>query len=166
MQKISVAFTGPSNSGKTTIIEKLAKLLIHELKKEVVIIKNDPKDKATFDYDGKDSDKFSKTGAEVFVTSPNRTTFLSKRHKTIDDMILMAGDFDYLLVEGLKTLPLPRIGIFRNKIDLDYISVIDALAIDNSINLQDYEIPKTLTILDLNNPIEILNWINRNGKKI
>ena len=166
MSKISVAFTGPSNSGKTTIIEKLAKLLIQELKKEVVIIKNDPKDKATFDYEGKDSDKFSKTGAEVFVTSPNRTTFLSKRHKTIDEMISIAGDFDYLLVEGLKTLPLPRIGIFRNKIDLDYISVIDALAIDDSINISDYQLPKSLTILDLNNQNEILDWININGKKV
>ena len=165
MSKISIAFTGPSNSGKTTLIEKLSKLLIQELKKNVVIIKNDPKDKAIFDYEGKDSYKFSQTGADVFVTSPNRTTFLSKKHKNIDEMILMAGDFDYLLVEGLKTLPLPRIGIFRNQIDLDYISVIDALAIDDSIDIVDYEIPNTLKILNLNNPLEILNWINIHGKK-
>jgi len=165
LSKISIAFTGPSNSGKTTLIEKLSKLLIQELKKNVVIIKNDPKDKAIFDYEGKDSYKFSQTGADVFVTSPNRTTFLSKKHKNIDEMILMAGDFDYLLVEGLKTLPLPRIGIFRNQIDLDYISVIDALAIDDSIDIVDYEIPNTLKILNLNNPLEILNWINIHGKK-
>ena len=93
-KRLAAAFTGPSNSGKTTLIEKLSKLLIEEFKKEVVIIKNDPKDKAIFDYDGKDSDKFSKTGAEVFVTSPNRTTFLSKKHKSIDEMIRIADNFD------------------------------------------------------------------------
>ena len=27
-KKLAVAFTGPSNSGKTTIIEKIAKILI------------------------------------------------------------------------------------------------------------------------------------------
>ena len=165
-KRLAIAFTGPSNSGKTTLIEKLAILLIQKLKKEVVIIKNDPKDKATFDYEGKDSDKFSKTGADVFVTSPNRTTFLSKKHNSIERMVEMADRFDYLLVEGLKTLPLPRVGIFRNKIDLDYLSVINALAIDNSINLENYDIPSDIDILDLNNPEQILNWIDKNGKEI
>ena len=165
-KRLAIAFTGPSNSGKTTLIEKLAKLLIGELKKEVVIIKNDPKDKATFDYEGKDSDKFSKTGADVFVTSPTRTTFLSKKHRTIDEMIEMTNGFDYLLVEGLKTLPLPRIGVFRDEIDLDYLSVIDALAIDGSINLDAYNIPAEIDILDLNQPSRILNWIDKNGKEV
>lgn len=165
-KRLAIAFTGPSNSGKTTIIEKISKLLIEQFDKKVVIIKNDPKDKAIFDYEGKDSYKFSNTGADVFVTSPTRTTFLSKKHKTIEDMINIAGDFDYLLVEGLKTLPLPRIGIFRNSIDLDYLSVIDALAIDTSIDLDNYELSKNLDILDLNKPENILSWIDKNGKEV
>ncbi len=42
-----MAFTGPSNSGKTTLIEKIAKKLIKDRK--IAIIKHDPKDKAIFD---------------------------------------------------------------------------------------------------------------------
>jgi len=42
---------------------------------------------------------------------------------------------------------------------------LQSLAIDNTINLKDYELPQNLTILDLNNPQEILDWIEKNGKK-
>jgi len=162
--RVAVAFTGPSNSGKTTLIEKVAKTLIANRK--VAIIKNDPKDKAIFDTDGKDSDKFSKTGAEVVITSPTRTTYFSKREKTLDDIVSMINDFDILLVEGLKTLPLPRIAIFRNSIDESYFECSEAIAIDESITLTDYAIPKHITLLDLNNTTQIIEWINTHAKEI
>jgi len=128
--RVAVAFTGPSGSGKTTLVEKVAKVLIENQK--VAIIKNDPKDKAVFDVEGKDSDKFTKTGAEVVVTSPTRTTYFSQREKTLDEIVNMINDFDILLVEGLKTLPLPRIAIFRNTIDESYFSCSEAIAIDET----------------------------------
>ena len=163
-KRVAVAFTGPSGSGKTTLVEKVAKILIK--KNKVAIIKNDPKDKAVFDREGKDSDKFSKTGAEVVVTSPTRTTYFSKREKTLDDIVEMINDFDILLVEGLKTLPLPRIAIFRNKIDESYFSCSEAIAVDDSINISDYSIPENITILNLNNSSEIIEWINEHAKEI
>jgi len=163
-KRVAVAFTGPSGSGKTTLVEKIAKILIENNK--VAIIKNDPKDKAVFDKEGKDSDKFSKTGAEVVVTSPTRTTYFSQREKTLDDIVAMINDFDILLVEGLKTLPLPRIAIFRNKIDESYFSCSEAIAVDDSIDITDYSIPKNITILDLNNNREIIEWINDHAKEI
>ena len=158
----AVAFTGPSNSGKTTIITKIASLLIPQFK--VAIIKNDPKDKAKFDIEGKDSYKFFQTGAEVIVTSPTRTTYFSHRHKELEELIKMVEDFDYLLVEGLKTLPLPRIGIFRGKIDESYFAYIDAVAIDESVDTS--TIPTNITILDLNNPKMIIDWIDKNAKEV
>jgi len=165
-KRLAVAFTGPSNSGKTTIILKVARKLIHEHSKKVAIIKHDPGDKARFDVDGKDSFKFSQTGAEVIVTSPTRTTYFSKRKKDLDEMIRLFDDFDILLVEGLKNLPLPRISIFRNSLDSDYFEYMDALAIDESINLNNYEIPKNIDILDLNDPESIISWIFKNSKEV
>ncbi len=158
----AVAFTGPSNSGKTTIITKIASLLVPRYK--VAIIKNDPKDKAKFDIEGKDSYKFFQTGAEVVVTSPTRTTYFSHRHKDLDAIIKMIEDFDYLLVEGLKTLPLPRIGVFRGRVDESYFAYVDAVAIDESVDKS--SIPHNITILDLNNPEMILEWIEQNAKEV
>ncbi len=163
-KRVAVAFTGPSNSGKTTLVEKIAQILIKERK--VGIIKNDPKDKAQFDVEGKDSHKFSQTGAEVVITSPTRTTYFSQREKTLDDIVAMINDFDILLVEGLKTLPLPRIAIFRNKIDESYFECSEAIAVDETIDLTQYTIPKGIDILDLNNTAQIIEWINTHAKNI
>lgn len=163
-KRLAVAFTGPSNSGKTTLILKVARKLIHEHSLDVAIIKNDPKDKAQFDVPGKDSYKFSDTGAEVVVTSPTRTTYFSQRHKELDEIVRLFGDFDVLLVEGLKNLPLPRISIFRNQIDTDYFPYMNALAIDESINLNDYDLPGGIDVLDLNNPDQVIEWILTHAK--
>jgi molybdopterin-guanine dinucleotide biosynthesis protein B len=165
-KRLAVAFTGPSNSGKTTLILKVARKLIHENNLQVAIVKNDPKDKARFDVPGKDSYKFSDTGAEVIVTSPTRTTYFSKKHKTLDEIVELFGDFDILLVEGLKNLPLPRISIFRDSIDEDYFPYMNALAIDNSINIEDYTLPEGVALLDLNNESTVIEWILNNAKEL
>ena len=164
MKSLAVAFTGPSNSGKTTLVVKVATLLKKD--NHLAIIKNDPSDKAVFDVEGKDSWKFSQTGAEVVITSPTRTTLFSQQQKSLDDIIAMLGEFDILLVEGLKNLPLPRIAIFRNKLDESYFDCSDAIAVDESVILSDYTIPKNIAILDLNNPEEIVSWILKNAKKV
>ena len=158
----AVAFTGPSNSGKTTLIEKIAKRLISSYK--IAIIKNDPANKAQFDKKGKDSYRFFETGAEVVVTSPSRTTYFSHRQKSLDEIVNMINDFDILLVEGLKYLPLPRIGIFRNDIDESYFRYIKAIAVDDTIDKS--KIPSNIEILDLNNIDEIIEWVLENAVDI
>ena len=55
-KRLIVAFSGPSNSGKTTAIVKVASILQDQSFK-VCIVKHDPKDKAMFDREGKDSFK-------------------------------------------------------------------------------------------------------------
>lgn len=167
MQKrLAVAFTGPSGNGKTTLILKLSRKLIYDFHKEVAIIKHDPKDKARFDVEGKDSYKFSSTGAEVIVTSPTRTTLFSQKHQVLEEMIDLFHSFDILLVEGLKNLPLPRIGVFRNTLETSYFPYMDAIAIDHTIDLQGYDLPQDIEVLDLNNPEEIISWILNNAKEV
>jgi len=163
-RRVAIAFTGPSNSGKTTLVEKLAKILLQS--QRVAIIKNDPKDKAQFDTEGKDSYKFTQTGAEVVITSPTRTTYFSQREKSLDDIVSMLSDFDILLVEGLKTLPLPRIAIFRDTIDESYFDCSEAIAIDDSVDISSYDIPSHIDILDLNNTLEIIEWKETHAKEV
>jgi molybdopterin-guanine dinucleotide biosynthesis protein B len=165
-KRLAVAFTGPSNSGKTTLILKVARKLIYEYKKEVAIIKHDPGDKARFDVEGKDSYRFSDTGAEVIVTSPTRTTYFSHRQKELDEMIRLFDQFDILLVEGLKNLPLPRIAVFRGEMEDDYFSYMDALAIDDTVDKEAYDLPEDIEILDLNDSESVISWILKNAKEV
>jgi molybdopterin-guanine dinucleotide biosynthesis adapter protein len=162
-KRLVIAFSGPSNSGKTTAIVKVSSIL-QDRGFKVCIIKHDPKDKAMFDREGKDSFKFSQTGANVAVVSPNKTTIFKKGTSSIDELISIFDDFDYLLVEGLKTLELPRVSIFRNTLDESYFKVSNALAVDETIDRK--EIPNSLDILDLNNPEELILWIDKNAKKV
>jgi len=162
--RVAVAFTGPSNSGKTTAIVKIAERLKSAHK--VAIVKNDPKDKAVFDTDGKDSSKFFATGANVVVRSPSRTTMFKNEPSSLDEIIAMLGHFDILLVEGLKTLPIPRIGIFRGAIDQSYFGFVKAIAIDDTVDISSYEIPSDIEVLDLNNVEKIVEWIFKNAKEI
>ena len=162
-QRLAVAFTGPSNSGKTTLIIKVSNIL-QDSGYKVAIVKHDPKDKAIFDKEGKDSFKFSQTGADVAVVSPNKTTIFKKKSSEIEELINIFDDFDFLLVEGLKTLPLPRICIMRNNIDQRYFEVSDSIATDDSINKKDFS--NQMNILDLNNPEQIVQWIKQNAKKV
>ncbi len=160
MKRLAVAFSGPSNSGKTTLIEKISKKLSPSQK--IAIIKHDPKDKAIFDVEGKDSDKFFKSGANVAVLSPTRTTLFNHSPSTIDETIELFGDFNLLMVEGLKTFSLPRISIFRGKVDENYLDVSDAIAIDDTIKTP----PNGIEVLDLNDIDMIIEWIYKNAKRV
>lgn len=162
-KKLAVAFSGPSNSGKTTLVVKVSNILQDQGYK-VCIVKHDPKDKAMFDKEGKDSHKFSQTGANVAVVSPTRTTLFKQSTSSIEELIELFKEFDYLLVEGLKTLPLPRISIFRNSLDESYFKVTDAIACDETVDCS--AVPKEIEILDLNCTEEVIAWIEKKAKRV
>ncbi len=164
MSKKAIAFTGPSGSGKTTLIEKIAQTLTSE--RRVAIVKHDPSDKARFDTEGKDSDRFFKTGADVAVVSPTRTTIMTHQGREVSRIAAMFGDFDLLMVEGLKTLPLPRLGVFRDTIEEGYLEVLQAIAVDESIDLTQYQISEEIAILDLNDTSAIIEWIDTHAMEI
>lgn len=159
MKRLAIAFSGPSNSGKTTLILKVAKKFIDDGLK-VVVVKHDPGDKAKFDVEGKDSFKFSQAGADVVVMSPTRTTYFSQSSQGIDEVIRMIGEFDMLLVEGLKTLPLPRLSVFKGEIDESYLSFSDAIATYKE------QIPYEIKNLNLDDTNAICAWILENAKAV
>ncbi|BCX79034.1 molybdopterin-guanine dinucleotide biosynthesis protein MobB [Campylobacter sp. 19-13652] len=154
-----MAFSGPSNSGKTTLILKVAENFIKSGLK-VAIIKHDPADKAQFDVEGKDSYKFSQTGADVVVLSPTRTTYFSQRKSELEDVIKILPDFDVLLVEGLKNLPLPRISVFKDSIDESYLPFSDAIATYEKVT------PFGLENIDLGDTDRVCEWILNNAKVV
>jgi len=160
----AVAITGPSGSGKTTLIEKISLSIGDD--QRVAILKHDPSDKASFDRDGKDSKVFYDSEANVAVVSPTRTTIFKHETSSIEQISSMLGEYDILLVEGLKHIDLPRIGVFRGDIESDYLAFVNAIAIDDTIDTKELSLPAEIDILDLNNTPQIIEWIERNAKEM
>jgi len=161
---IAVAFTGPSGSGKTTLIEKISLAL--SSKRRVLIVKHDPKTKADFDTPGKDSYRFFESGADVMVVSPNKSSYFAHRGFDLQEILSYKEHFDLLLIEGLKEWELPRIGIFRGEINLDYIPYLDAVAIDETVDIERYALKSSIAVLDLNDTDMIIEWIDNFAKEI
>ncbi len=156
MTKI-VAFSGVSNSGKTTLIEGLCKILIPEFK--VGVIKHDPKNKVVFDTIGKDSYKFFESGADVAVISPEQTTIrLNKglQNDIVMDLLNHCEPLDYIFIEGFKTIPYRRICVVRDEFVEYDVENADAIATINPAN----PAFKGKAILDLNNHKEVLEWVD------
>ncbi|GAA8605448.1 molybdopterin-guanine dinucleotide biosynthesis protein B [Helicobacter pylori] len=159
MKQLIIAFSGPSNSGKTTLITKITDNFLQQNLK-VLIIKHDPADKAQFDFNGKDSFKFFQSGVEVMVLSPTRTTFFSHENRDILKALKLSPDFDICLVEGLKTLNLPRISVFCKEIDESYFTFSNAIASYEKIS------HPYLAWLDLNDIQAICQYILKNAKNL
>lgn len=178
MTKI-VAFSGVSNSGKTTLIEGLCKILIPDFK--VGVVKHDPKNKVVFDTIGKDSQRFFAAGADVAVISPEQTAIrLNKglHNDIVMDLLNHCEPLDYIFIEGFKTMPYRRICVVRDDFVDNDIENADAIATINiSQNLaqdltqraQNLAISQNLAqnpifagkiMLDLDNHREILRWID------
>lgn len=163
---LAVAFTGESNSGKTTLIEKLVRLIKSQNPKaKICVIKHDPKDKAQIDNNlKKDSAKFFHAGADVAILGTNSTTLRFQNALNLESVIYKFGECDYLFVEGLKELELPRICVARDSFNERFLPHICAIALDSSIKIESLE-KYNLPLLDLNNEAKILEWILQNIKE-
>jgi molybdopterin-guanine dinucleotide biosynthesis protein MobB len=111
-----VSITGRSNTGKTTLIERL----IPELNRRgyrVGTIKHNLHG-FEIDHEGKDSWRHQQAGARITVlASPGRVAVVEKVDKdpTIAELRdHYINDVDIILVEGFKGNPYPKIEVFRS----------------------------------------------------
>lgn len=179
---IIFAFSGKSNSGKTTLICKLSEYFKARGAK-VAIFKHDPKDKAVFDTQGKDSYKFFQTADAVALISPTRSVLQVKNadadSKNFQDSkdsqnsadiqafyetMELFKDYDFIFIEGLKTLPFKRIVVARESIESTYIPYADAFAIDESVSNANI-VPSHIPTLNLNDVAQIANFILQSTTK-
>lgn len=159
-ERIAAGFTGPSGAGKTTLILKICARLIADGKK-VVAVKTDSNEKAVIHSEEKDSARYFKAGADVILASPSSSILFSHGGADLEELVKLAGDFDFLLIEGLRRISLPRICIFRDIFEPDYLKYAAAVAtgpdIDRNI------INSNLKIFDLEDIDSIIQWIYKNG---
>ncbi len=122
-----VAFVGAHNAGKTTLIVNLVPRL-KALGFTVGTIKHASKD-AEDDVPGKDSHRHAASGATVSVfATPHRLTSRALGAEARFDELL-AHEFsgcDIVLIEGYKSLPVPKIEVMRASVSRPPVGAVQA----------------------------------------
>ena len=112
-----LSFVGRSNTGKTTVIERLIPIL-SEKGIKVAVIKHHPHD---FDIDipGKDTYRYKQAGATMSIlASPGKVAVVEDTEKelSLEEIITRyVHDVDLLLIEGFKRERVPKIEVFKKK---------------------------------------------------
>ena len=162
---VVMAFVAWSGTGKTTLVEKLVELASD---RELVVgaLKHDAH-RFEIDKPGKDSHRFAAAGANTTLIVADDKMALVRKHDVsplVEDLI--EAHFNHcnlVLVEGWKMSSLPRIEVHRPKLKRTLLSRDEtrnphlvAVASDGPV---DVDVP----VLDLNNPLEILDFILERG---
>ena len=119
---IVVSFVAASsNSGKTTLIEKIVSILKGRGLR-VAVIKHAS---GGFDLDkpGKDSWRFQQVGADtVILVGPDRLALMKKieHGPSLEELGQLAGDVDIVLYEGFKESAKNKIEVFRHGFSGEY----------------------------------------------
>jgi molybdopterin-guanine dinucleotide biosynthesis protein B len=147
-----------SNSGKTTLIEQVVRIL-KARGLRVAVVKHAS---AGFDLDkpGKDSWRFQQAGADtVVLVGPDTMAFMKKiiREPTPEELVQIAGDVDIVIHEGFKLSAKNRIEIFRHG-----ISGNRPLSLDDPSFLalvSDQPVETTVTRFDWNDAAGVADFI-------
>ncbi|WP_425807007.1 molybdopterin-guanine dinucleotide biosynthesis protein B [Desulfitobacterium sp. Sab5] len=106
-----------SNSGKTTLLEKL----LHETKKRgwrVAVVKHDAHE-FEMDKPGKDTWRFAQAGADVVaISSVHKMAIIETREfeRTLDEVLERLPEVDLIFTEGYKHGDKPKIEVFRSEV--------------------------------------------------
>ncbi|MEA3471284.1 MAG: molybdopterin-guanine dinucleotide biosynthesis protein B [Thermodesulfobacteriota bacterium] len=134
-----VSVVGKSNSGKTTLIEKMIEKLV-ERGYRVATIKHNLHG-FDIDHEGKDSWRHKKAGARLsLLASPGKVAVIEDTGADLGIGELRdryINNVDIILTEGFKGNPYPKIEVFRSVMEGELLSSKDdnliAVASDSSI---------------------------------
>jgi molybdopterin-guanine dinucleotide biosynthesis protein B len=111
-----VSIVGKSDSGKTTLIEKLIPILKRRGYR-IATIKHDVHG-FEMDREGKDTYRHFHSGAEaVLISSPKKMALIQRVEQalTLDELVgRFYPDMDLIMTEGFKQLDKPKIEVFRS----------------------------------------------------
>lgn len=157
----AVSFVAKSNTGKTTLLEKVIAHL-KERGYKVGVIKHDAH-RFDIDHPGKDSYRLTAAGADTMLISSPEKLAIVKRHTQsppIEELIdAYFGDMDIVLTEGFKKSGMPKIEVNRQERSTELLCrgenndpTLVAVASDAELEL---DVP----VLDLNDPSAVADFI-------
>ena len=162
-----IGFCGFSGSGKTTLVEQLI-VRLKRIGQRVSVVKH-AHHAFDIDHEGKDSWRHRQAGAfEVVIASDRRLAkireFERRADPTVHQLIAELHACDWVLVEGFKRAPLPKIEIWRAATDTPaqypFDSHVVAVCTDSAARLPE---PTPLPVLDLNDPDAVLAFLLRHA---
>ena len=150
-----ISVVGKSDTGKTTLLEKL----VAELKRRGYRVATVKHDTHGFDIDrpGKDSWRHAQAGSDVVVISgPNRLALIEKREQemTLDEIADRVMNVDIILTEGYKRGDKPKIEVSRREKGSELLCTEDelvAIAADQpfDMNVPQFGLDDEAGIVDL-----------------
>jgi molybdopterin-guanine dinucleotide biosynthesis protein B len=157
------AFAGFSNSGKTTLVCKVIANL-KERGLRIASVKHDGHD-FSMDQQGKDTWQHQQAGAEVVaITSANKLAILDyrsyEREEQLKQVLQYIRDVDLIIVEGFKTVPIPKIFIVRDPSHIKHIEELPAIEGIATDLPRDFFVEQTgLPVYDINDVQSLCNYI-------
>ena len=153
-----VSIVGKSNSGKTTLLEKIIADLVHRGYRVATIKHN--RHGFNIDHEGKDSYRHKKAGAHTtVVSSPHQLALVQDvdhdhSFEGIREKFISGADI--ILTEGFKVNDYPKIEVFRSELKRELISKKEdgLVAVATNVSL-DIDVP----CLDLNDPKTVADFI-------
>jgi len=151
-----ISIVGKSNSGKTTLLEKL----IPELKRRGYRVATVKHDTHGFEVDrpGKDTWRLAQAGAEAVVISSSDKLALIKRvarEQSLAEIAALVGEADIVLTEGYKRGPAPKIEVSRRAISTELLCTADELLAIAS----DQRFPLPVPQFDLDDAVGLANLL-------
>ena len=153
----AVALVGPSQVGKTTLVERL----IAELKARdyrVAAIKHSGHG-VSLDTSGKDSWRFFQSGSDSVVVASEETTFWIRKEQqalTVEQILRLVGESaDLALVEGFKHSNIPKIEVHRKAMGCGLTCAPETLLAVATDEPLDVDVPQ----LDLSDSAAIADFI-------
>ena len=153
-----VSIVGKSNSGKTTLLEKIIADLTHRGYRIATIKHN--RHGFDIDHEGKDSYRHKKAGAHTtVVSSPHQLALVQDvdhDHSFEEIREKFISGADIILTEGFKVNDYPKIEVFRSELKRELISKKEGglVAVATNVSL-DIDVP----CLDLNDPKTVADFI-------
>lgn len=118
---------GYKNTGKSTLIAALTRYLT-STGRSVAVIKHDGHDHFEMDHEGTDSYSFAQAGADaVVVMSEKRTALIERRATPLEDMLNYLSAYDWILIEGYKQAPYPKLVMVREEKDLSLVETLQGV---------------------------------------
>ncbi|MFD1887650.1 molybdopterin-guanine dinucleotide biosynthesis protein B [Paenibacillus wenxiniae] len=126
-----IQIVGYKNSGKTTLVTSLLRLLVqHGLR--VAVIKHDAH-QFQMDHPGTDTYAHTEAGAAaIAITSPRRTAIIREQsaslEQLIDELVESTLDrYDLILVEGFKRENYPKVALIADEKGLELLSELTSI---------------------------------------